>query len=136
MKEKRLKIYNITLYILYAAYFISTLGLAFFYFGFFLWIMSPLIVFVTIYHIYIKKKLENSVFEEINLLIFVILFLIFPVFINIAWITDFQGMKTGSSTSALIFIFAPLWANVSGLIYLMLNGIIRFIIKRINKKQT
>lgn len=37
---------------------------------------------------------------------------LFMVLFHLAWLFDWSGTATGSSTSALAFIFAPLWAFI------------------------
>ncbi len=40
----------------------------------------------------------------------------FSLFYHLTWFFDWQGTKTGSSTSALIFIWLPIYAVVLGFI--------------------
>jgi hypothetical protein len=55
-----------------------------------------------------------------------------PLLAHLAWIFDWGGTATGSSTSALIFIFLPAWAIAIG----MAAGILRWAIARILERAT
>jgi hypothetical protein len=39
---------------------------------------------------------------------------LFMVWFHLSWLFDWGGARTGSSTSALAFIFMPLWAFILG----------------------
>jgi hypothetical protein len=41
---------------------------------------------------------------------------LFMVWFHLSWLFDWGGARTGSSTSALAFIFMPLWALIIGAI--------------------
>jgi hypothetical protein len=45
---------------------------------------------------------------------FAVVATLFMVWFHLSWLFDWGGAKTGSSTSALAFIFMPLWALVLG----------------------
>lgn len=45
---------------------------------------------------------------------FAVVATLFVVWFHLAWLFDWGGAKTGSSTSALAFIFIPFWAFVLG----------------------
>jgi hypothetical protein len=47
---------------------------------------------------------------------FVVGILAFTIFIHSSWMLDVAGFQTGSSTSALVFIFAPVYSVLLGLI--------------------
>ena len=42
--------------------------------------------------------------------------IVFSIFYHITWYIDWQGTKTGSSTSALIFVWLPLYSLVPGFV--------------------
>jgi hypothetical protein len=50
-----------------------------------------------------------------------------PLLAHLAWVFDWGGTATGSSTSALIFIFLPAWAIAIG----AAAGILRWAIARV-----
>ena len=51
---------------------------------------------------------------------FAVFALLFVVFFHLSWLFDWGGTATGSSTSALVFIFIPFWAFILGSVVGML----------------
>lgn len=47
---------------------------------------------------------------------FAVVATLFMVWFHLAWLFDWGGTRTGSSTSALAFSFIPLWALVLGVV--------------------
>ena len=48
----------------------------------------------------------------------------FSLFYHLTWYFDWQGTKTGSSTSALIFIWLPMYAVILGFVGYMLGHVV------------
>jgi len=53
--------------------------------------------------------------------------MLFMVWFHLSWLFDWGGSRTGSSTSALAFIFMPLWAFILGAV----AGALAWIIQRL-----
>jgi hypothetical protein len=72
------------------------------------WNLLPILV----YYFLLKKGLPfwKNIIIKITLFLTGITLLLFPVIIHLMWAFDFGETKTGSSTSALVFIFIPVWA--------------------------
>jgi hypothetical protein len=56
------------------------------------------------------------------------------IFFHMAWLFDWGGMATGSSTSALIFIFLPAYALIAGAVGFLVGALCRKIYIRAVKK--
>jgi hypothetical protein len=56
------------------------------------------------------------------------------LFGHLAWYFDWQGTKTGSSTSGLIFIFLPLYAVILGGIGYLFGWLAGTAINRLRRK--
>ena len=74
------------------------------------WNLTPLIVSFALYS-YAKKK-GKHLFGAYG---FLIGSMLVSGYIHLAWMFDWGGTATGSSTSALIFIFIPVYSVIAGL---------------------
>ena len=54
----------------------------------------------------------------------------FSVFYHITWYTDWQGTRTGSSTSALIFVWMPVYSVIIGFVGYFLASLPGALIER------
>jgi len=52
-----------------------------------------------------------------------------PTIFHLAWLFDWQHTATGSSTSALAFIFAPIWAFILGIVVCGVSWCITFLVQ-------
>lgn len=75
------------------------------------WNMTPLIISLALYS-YAKKKRKSPA----GAYGFLTASMMVSGFIHLAWMLDWDGAATGSSTSGLIFIFIPVYSVVAGLI--------------------
>ncbi len=73
------------------------------------WNMLPLIISYFLYLAPTKKG--TSLYGAYG---FLIGSMLLSGYIHMAWLFDWGGTKTGSSTSGLIFIFIPIYSLVSG----------------------
>ncbi len=80
---------------------------------FILWTSLPLYIS----YLFINKAVKlHSISKLISAYGFMLFSVAFSVFYHITWYIDWQGTKTGSSTSALIFIWLPLYSVILGFI--------------------
>ena len=85
--------------------------------GFALWNMSPPIIGVILIQPW--AMFDTPVTGRISTcyphLVGVAVIAAVTILFQMAWLFDWGGTATGSSTSALAFIFVPIWATVIGL---------------------
>ena len=80
---------------------------------FILWIALPLYLG----YAFIKSvTVSDSIVKRYSSYGFIIASVGFSLFYHLTWFFDWQGTKTGSSTSALIFIWLPIYAVILGFI--------------------
>lgn len=61
-----------------------------------------------------------------GLIVFSVLTTSFIAFFHLAWLFDWGGTATGSSTAGLAFIFVPIWACILGSILAVIAGVIYY----------
>jgi len=76
-----------------------------------IWDALPLYVGYAIFHKAFKAQCENKLYASIG---FLIVSVGFSYFYHIAWFLDWEGTRTGGSTSALIFIWFPIYSVLIG----------------------
>ncbi len=64
---------------------------------------------------------SNSTSRLLSAYGFMAFSIIFSIFYHITWYIDWQGTRTGSSTSALIFVWLPLYSLIPGFVGYMLG---------------
>jgi len=55
--------------------------------------------------------------------VFALVVMVPIVYIHLAWLMDWDRIKTGSSTSGLIFIFLPIYAAILGAVFALIAGL-------------
>lgn len=108
MKDKVQKTWAV-IFLLLAILIYYLEGIAFNPFA--LWNASPLLIS---YYLVSKGIRINSKPVLIGFVFYTIASLGLLLFGHFAWYFDWQGTKTGSSTSGLIFIFLPVYAVILG----------------------
>lgn len=78
-----------------------------------LWTTLPLYMSYAIINSAVKTNSAKKLFAGYG---FIFVSVGFSLFYHVAWYFDWQGTKTSSSTSALIFIWLPIYAVIVGLI--------------------
>jgi len=79
----------------------------------FIWTSLPIFIGYSIVAKAWRTKSKKKLWEGYN---FLILSLGFSYYYHLTWYFDVDGAKTGSSTTALIFLWAPIWATLFGFI--------------------
>lgn len=80
---------------------------------FFLWVLLPIFVGYSIVNKAWKIKSKKRLWEGY---IFLISSIGFSYFYHLLWFFDFDGTRTGGSTTALLFLWGPIWATFIGYI--------------------
>ena len=91
------------------------------------WNMTPLLISYFVFKAALKNQSISISYSSIG---FGIGCLLIIVFFHLAWLFDWGETKTGSSTSGLIFIFIPIIAIISGVIFSVLGLIWGKLLKR------
>ncbi len=78
-----------------------------------IWTSLPLYISYILVNSAIKSNSIKKLFSAYGFMLFSI---IFSIFYHVTWFIDWQGTKTSSSTSALIFIWLPLYSILIGLV--------------------
>jgi len=79
----------------------------------FIWVLLPIYIGYTIVIKAWKMNSKKRLWEGYN---FLIASIGFSYYYHFLWFFDLSGTKTGSSTSALIFLWGPIWAVLLGYI--------------------
>src|SRR3972149_438773 len=127
---------KITAHKIWAVIFLSFAILIYFLEGvalnpFAIWNASPLLIS---YFLYSRGLTLNSRPVIIGFAFYTIISLGLLLFGHLAWYFDWQGTKTGSSTSGLIFIFLPLYAVILGGIGYLFGWLAGTAINRLRRK--
>lgn len=78
-----------------------------------LWNCIPLFIsYLLIFYLSKERFLTKVKDVKTPILIFAIINIGFTTFIHLAWIFDWNNTASGSSTSALIFIFIPIFSGI------------------------
>ena len=80
---------------------------------FIIWVLLPIYIGYTIVIKAWKIKSRKKLWEGYN---FLGASIGFSYLYHLVWFFDWDGAKTGSSTSALIFVWGPIWAVLFGYI--------------------
>lgn len=93
---------------------------------FIFWTSLPLYISYS----YLKSSnTKKSINKSYGTFGFILLSLGFSYFYHFAWYFDWEGTKTSSSTSALIFIWFPIYAVILGYIGYLLGYILGYVRK-------
>ena len=80
----------------------------------------------------LSKNIQKPWFSSVPALTFSIVATFIPTMFHLAWMFDWQGTATGSSTSGIAYIFVPIWtllvaAFTSAIAWGIVNLVRRFI---------
>ena len=79
-----------------------------------IWNLIPILIYYFLFKNWIKYR--NKTLVKFSLILNGIFLIIFPLVVNVMRAFDIQWFKTWSSTSAIIFIFIPLYAILFSII--------------------
>lgn len=99
---------------------------------FWLWSALPLAAFALFLRF--RFRPADTLFKKIYILALFLVLAVFPGSIHFMWILDAGGIASGSSTSAIIFIFIPLWSIVLMLMLVILLEAVRLVFFRERKR--
>jgi hypothetical protein len=77
-----------------------------------------------------KEGALSSVFKY-----FAVVTTVIPILVHLAWIFDWGATATGSSTSALLFVFLPVWTIALGLIVAGLRWLVARVVEGTRKQE-
>jgi hypothetical protein len=80
-----------------------------------LWNLVPVILYYPALRYFRRRGIRGAA-VKVSLAVFSLCLLGIPTAAHLAWAADFQATRTGSSTSALIFVFIPLYAIVLSIV--------------------
>ncbi len=98
---------------------------------FWLWSITPLLVFSAF--LQFRFRPLDTVFKKVYLLLLFFILAILPGSLHLLWLLDAGRIATGSSTSALIFVWIPLWCFVFTVPAVLILEFVRFIFFREKK---
>jgi hypothetical protein len=99
---------------------------------FWLWSITPLLLFAAF--LQFRFRPIDSVFKKIYLLLLFFILAILPGSLHLLWLFDAGRIATGSSTSALIFVWIPLWCFVFSVPAILILEIVRLVFFREGKR--